>query len=79
MAPNEHKRLAVQSRKLSLLKETLYNKGVDGIWWRTVPQFEKEAVLRKDRQMNNGEDRQLIHHSSYRLLYKMDRGQSSSR
>ena len=42
MSLDERKRLVVRSRKFYLLNDTLYHKGIDGIWRRTVRQFEKE-------------------------------------
>ena len=44
---DERKRLAVRSRDFCLLNDTLYHKGVDGIWKRAVRQFEKQVILRE--------------------------------
>ena len=44
---DERKHLVVRSRNFCLLNDTLYHKGVDGIWRRVVQQFEKEAILRE--------------------------------
>ena len=45
MPLDERKRLAVRSQNFCLLNNTLYHKGTDGIWRRTVRQYEKDAAL----------------------------------
>ena len=47
MNREERKRLAVQSWHLCLQRDTLYHKGVDGIWRRAVRSDEKDQILRK--------------------------------
>ena len=44
---DERKRLAVQSRHFCLLQDTLYHKGMDGIWRRLVRSDEKDTTLRE--------------------------------
>ena len=39
------KRLEVRSRNFCLYTNTLYHKGLEGIWRRTLRQFEKDVVL----------------------------------
>ena len=45
MQTDEKKRLAVQSRTFCLIQDTLYHKGIDGIWRRCIHNDEKEAIL----------------------------------
>ena len=45
LSADERKRLVVWSRNFCLLNDTLYHKGVDGIWRRTIRQFEKLVIL----------------------------------
>ena len=47
MSLDERKRLAVRNWNICLLNDTLYHKGVDGIWRRVVRHFEKEGILRE--------------------------------
>ena len=47
MRTDDKKRLAARRRNFFLLKETLYHKGSDDIWWRCVWNDEKEAVLQE--------------------------------
>ena len=47
MDQDERKRLVVRSRNFCLIQDTLYHKGVDGIWRRAVHIDEKEAILRE--------------------------------
>ena len=47
MSLDERKWLVVRSRRFYLLNNTLYHKGVDGIWQHAVRQFEKEGIWRK--------------------------------
>ena len=47
LSADERKRLAVRSRNFYFLNDTLYHKGADGIWRRTVRQFEKSIILRE--------------------------------
>ena len=44
---DELKRIVVRSQNFYLLKEILYHKGVDGLWRRSIRQFEKSAILRE--------------------------------
>ena len=47
MDRDERKRVAVRSRHFYLVGDTLYHKGADGIWRRTVRSDEKETILRE--------------------------------
>ena len=47
MNRDERKRLAVQSRHFCILRDTLYHKGVDGIWRRGVRSDEKDMIMRE--------------------------------
>ena len=47
MDRDERKRVAVKSRHFSLVGDTLYHKGADDIWRRTVQSGEKDLILRE--------------------------------
>ena len=45
MDRDERKRVAVRSRHFCLIKDTLYHKGVGGLWRRAVQSDEKETIV----------------------------------
>ena len=47
MRTDEKKILAVRSRNFGMVKETLYDKGRDGVWRRCVHSDEKKTILRE--------------------------------